>query len=112
MHPPLGKDWFMQSTTNNTELLTLGIDGMSCGHCVQAVTAALARVPAVKVRSVAVGSAEIETTGSAAASDAIEALNHAGYAARVTGRKDGSTEPARAPRRLGGCCGGPKGCCG
>ncbi|WP_396625172.1 heavy-metal-associated domain-containing protein [Luteitalea sp.] len=38
----------------------LKIDGMSCGHCVKAVTMALQDLPGVQVRDVAVGRALIE----------------------------------------------------
>jgi copper chaperone CopZ len=98
----------MNSTTTPTEPLTLSIDGMSCGHCVQTVTKALAGLPSVIVRSVAVGSAEIEAATPHAANDAIAALHGAGYPARVANRAPASPNPARAT----GCCGGPKGCCG
>lgn len=97
----------MDTTTNSTERLTLSIDGMSCGHCVQTVTKALSGVPGVKVYSMAVGSAEIDAADPIAASDAIAALGDAGYQATVARRG-----AAASPARTGGCCGGPKGCCG
>lgn len=97
----------MNATTSSTEQLTLSIEGMSCGHCVQTVTKTLAALPSVKVRSVAVGSAEIEATPDAA-NDGLAALDGAGYPAKVAGRAAATANSARA----GGCCGGPKGCCG
>jgi copper chaperone CopZ len=97
----------MNATTNSAQQLTLSIEGMSCGHCVQTVTKALAALPSVKVRSVAVGSAEIEATPDAA-NDALVALEGAGYQAKVESRVAATVNSARA----GGCCGGPKGCCG
>lgn len=39
---------------------TLRIDGMSCGHCVKAVTMALLDLPGVSVRDVTVGAAVID----------------------------------------------------
>ncbi|MGV3516660.1 heavy-metal-associated domain-containing protein [Luteitalea sp.] len=39
---------------------TLKIDGMSCGHCIKAVTMALQEVPGVDVKDVTVGQARIE----------------------------------------------------
>jgi copper chaperone len=97
----------MNATTKSTERLTLSIDGMSCGHCVQTVTKVLSGVPGVKVYSVAVGSAEIDAADPNAANDAIAALGDADYQATVA-RRAAVASPARA----GGCCGGPKGCCG
>ena len=72
------KEPIMNATTAPSEQLTLSIDGMSCGHCVQTVTKALSGVPGVKVRAVAVGSAEIDTSSPNAANDAVAGLDGAG----------------------------------
>lgn len=97
----------MDATSNRSERLTLKIDGMSCGRCVQAVTKALAAVPGVNVRSVAVGSAQIEASASDTPGVLI-ALDQAGYPATVAGRPADSVTPSRS----GGCGCGPKSCCG
>jgi copper chaperone len=39
--------------------LTLRIDGMSCGHCMNAVNRALAGLPGVEVESVRMGRADL-----------------------------------------------------
>ena len=39
---------------------TLHIEGMSCGHCLNAVSQALAGAPGVKVESVRIGRAEVD----------------------------------------------------
>lgn len=39
--------------------LTLHIDGMSCGHCLNAVNRALAGLPGVEIESVRIGRAEL-----------------------------------------------------
>ena len=62
--------------------LKLEVSGMSCGHCVGAVRAALAGVPGVKVDEVHIGSAsvtfdETKTT----VSDLVDAVSDAGYEA-------------------------------
>ena len=94
---------------------TLSIDGMSCGHCVQAVTKVLAAVPGVGVRSVAVGRAEITAPDGLSVARAVNALGEAGYAAKVSEASPGTS--ARAVPGAG-CCGGSKanaargGCCG
>lgn len=41
------------------ERLHLSIEGMSCQHCVTAVTEALSRVPGVTVERVQIGEAEV-----------------------------------------------------
>ncbi len=42
------------------ERVKLTIEGMTCGHCLNAVNGALARAPGVKVDSVQMGSAVVE----------------------------------------------------
>jgi len=101
------KEFSMITTTQNAQTTTLSIDGMTCGHCVQAVTKALAAVPGVVVKSVAVGSAEIDTTDGLAAGKASAALAEAGYPAKVVG--DSAAASAATPAKSGGgCCGGAK----
>ena len=95
----------MNTTTNTTRSVTLAIDGMSCGHCVQAVTKALSAVPGVKVRSVAVGSAVIEAADGRAAGQAVAALEEAGYPAKAVGDAAVTSAP-RPSKGGGGCCGG------
>ncbi len=107
----------MDTTTKATGSIRLSIDGMSCGHCVNAVTKALSAVPGVTVRSVAIGTAEIEAKEGGAAGQAVAALEAAGYPTRTMAGE------APAPARSGGgCCGGGAatkpdmgktgGCCG
>jgi len=47
------------------EKLTMKVSGMSCGHCVGAVTGALKKVDGVDVENVAVGSATVSYDPSA-----------------------------------------------
>jgi copper chaperone len=64
-------------------MLKLKVDGMTCGHCVQAVTKALARVKGVeRVASVDLQSGEAVLEGSPDVAAALEAVKDAGYAAR------------------------------
>jgi copper chaperone len=61
----------------------LTIDGMSCGHCVKAVTLALQHVPGVEVRRVDVGTAEVVVDDSVATRGQLtEAIEEAGYTLR------------------------------
>lgn len=58
----------------------LVIDGMSCGHCVAAVHAALERTPGVRVLEVGIGHAWIERDPALADRAAVEsAIAGAGY---------------------------------
>ncbi|MBI1189732.1 MAG: hypothetical protein GC200_03505 [Tepidisphaera sp.] len=93
---------------HTTHRMTLSIEGMSCGHCIQAVTNALAEAPSVRVMSVGVGEAEIEALSRSVADDAIAALGEAGYPARVAAQ----TPEAALTQPQSGCCGGPKCSCG
>lgn len=84
--------------TANHSTFTLTIDGMTCGHCVQAVTKALVGVQGVGVRSVVVGSAEITAPDGLAVARAMATLEEAGYSARVS-------EPPGESDSRAGCCG-------
>jgi len=63
---------------------TLHIEGMSCGHCLNAVNCALSSVPGVRIDAVRIGRADVsydETT--ATVSDLEKAVVEAGYRATV-----------------------------
>ncbi|HEU4641841.1 MAG TPA: cation transporter [Gemmatimonadaceae bacterium] len=66
--------------------IDLAISGMSCGHCVRAVSQALAEVPGVQVENVGIGSARIRAGDDPAVNAAIEAVRDAGYDAEVAAR--------------------------
>jgi copper chaperone CopZ len=63
---------------------TLHIEGMSCGHCLNAVNRALSSVPGVRIDAVRIGRADVsydDTTTTA--SDLENAVVEAGYRATV-----------------------------
>lgn len=97
----------MNTTTDTNMTTTLRIDGMTCGHCVQAVTKALSTVPGVKVKSVEMGSAVIEASDGWAAGKAVAALEEAGYPAKTVSNAAGAGSPKPAMSG-GGCCGGAR----
>lgn len=62
--------------------LTLHIAGMSCGHCVNAVSQALSAIPGVKDVSVQMGRAVVSYNENEVKPDAMErAIGDAGYTA-------------------------------
>jgi copper chaperone len=62
--------------------LTLHIEGMSCGHCLNAVKRALAELPGVEVESVRIGRADLRYDEGALEPARIEAaVANAGYRA-------------------------------
>ena len=64
--------------------LTLHIDGMSCGHCLNAVNRALAALPGIEIESVRIGRAELRYDERTLDPSRIEAaVADAGY--RATG---------------------------
>ena len=64
--------------------LTLHIEGMSCGHCLNAVSRALAALPGLQVESVRMGRAELRYDEGMLDQSRIEAaVTDAGY--RATG---------------------------
>ena len=63
---------------------TIHIEGMSCGHCLNAVNRALSSVPGVRIDAVRIGRADVsydETTTKPA--DLETAVTDAGYRATV-----------------------------
>lgn len=65
-----------------TTKTTLHIDGMSCGHCLNAVNKALAALPGVAIERVQIGRADV--THDPTATDAaalVRAVEDAGYRA-------------------------------
>jgi copper chaperone CopZ len=66
-------------------LLTLHIEGMSCGHCLNAVSQALAGLPGVQVESVRMGRADLRYDEATVAPANIEAaVAEAGYPATAS----------------------------
>ncbi len=64
------------------EHLDLKVSGMSCGHCVSAVTSALKKIDGVNVESVTVGSASVSfDPGVTNAGQIRSAIEDAGYEA-------------------------------
>lgn len=65
--------------------LSLTIDGMHCGGCVNRVTSALAKLAGVRVEKVEVGSALVSyDPGQARPEDIAEAVNRIGFSARAS----------------------------
>ena len=61
----------------------ISVTGMSCGHCVAAVTKALERIPGVEQADVSLEQAEAVVTGSAAADQLLAAIREEGYQAEL-----------------------------
>jgi copper chaperone CopZ len=65
--------------------LTLHIEGMSCGHCLNAVNQALVQLPGVRLESLRIGRADLQYDETAIEPGRIEAaVTEAGY--RATAR--------------------------
>ena len=66
--------------------LKLAIEGMSCGHCLNAVNKSLAGLAGVRIKSVAIGRAELEFDPTLAdAPRIVAAIDGAGYRATPIG---------------------------
>jgi copper chaperone CopZ len=66
------------------ERAILHIDDMSCGHCLNAVNQALARMPGVQIESVRIGRAEVSYDAARVTPALLEAaVADAGYRATV-----------------------------
>jgi copper chaperone CopZ len=78
--------------TSAGQPLKIAIDGMSCGHCIAAVSHALRELPGVTVEQIAIGSASVALDPRLASPQAVvAAVEEAGYGARVDG---GTASPA------------------
>ncbi|HZD92313.1 MAG TPA: cation transporter [Pseudolabrys sp.] len=65
-------------------MITLKIEGMTCGHCVKAVTEALSEVPGVqKVEGVSLEQKQAVVSGDPKPDALVSAVEEAGYEARV-----------------------------
>ncbi|HEY9505710.1 MAG TPA: cation transporter [Gemmatimonadales bacterium] len=63
---------------------TLHIEGMSCGHCLNAVNRALSSVPGVRIDAVRIGRADVSYDETTTAPSELEtAVADAGYRATV-----------------------------
>jgi copper chaperone CopZ len=63
---------------------TLHIEGMTCGHCLNAVNRALSAVPGVRIDAIRIGRAEVSYDESTIVPSQLEAaVAEAGYRARV-----------------------------
>lgn len=64
------------------ERVNLTIEGMSCGHCVSAVSGALQQLSGVNVEQIAIGSATVSYDPAKTSVDQIiDAVNDEGYTA-------------------------------
>jgi copper chaperone CopZ len=59
--------------------LVLHIEGMSCGHCLNAVNQALASVPDTRIASVRIGRAEVDVSEESQGDALVTAVEDAGY---------------------------------
>lgn len=62
---------------------TLKVSGMTCNHCVMAVTKALGKVPGVESADVSLEKAQAVVKGSADAQSLIAAVQEEGYEATL-----------------------------
>lgn len=72
----------MDTQATKTQSINLAIDGMSCNHCVMAVTRSLAAVAGARVESVSVGRAKVSAPESLTG-EILRAVERAGYTGRV-----------------------------
>ncbi len=61
----------------------ISVTGMSCGHCVAAVTKALEKIPGVERVAVNLEQAEAVVTGTAASEVLLVAIREEGYGANI-----------------------------
>jgi copper chaperone CopZ len=67
--------------------VTLHIEGMSCGHCLNAVSRALNGVPGIQVKTVQIGRAEVTIPGTTDPEQVAKVVSDAGYRATAVARE-------------------------
>src|SRR5262245_55499663 len=79
--------------------VSLKIEGMTCAACVRRVEKALERVPGVQSATVSLATEEARVTSTGVAFDRLrQAVETAGYGARLKADRDESAEDGRATR--------------
>ena len=68
--------------------VTLEVEGLSCGHCVSAVSGALRSVPGVTLGAIRVGSATVTVEPTVTITQLLDAIADAGYSATVASKPD------------------------
>ncbi len=89
------------------DTVKLYIEGMSCGHCVNHVSAALSALDGVKVERVSVGSAEVALDSRKSSSKAlVDALAEIGYPAQAWDQTaaDSRLPSGASDKQNCGCC--------
>ena len=81
-------------------MIELRVTGMTCGHCVSAVTRAVKAVDPEASVQVDLGAGRVRVDGRSSADALGKAIAEAGYPAAPAGEQ----APAAA-RKKGGCCG-------
>jgi copper chaperone len=81
-------------------MIELRVEGMTCGHCVSAVTRAVKTVDPEANVQVDLGTGRVQVDGRSSADAVGKAIAEAGYPASPAGEQ----APAAA-RKKGGCCG-------
>ena len=84
------------------ETINLSISGMSCGHCVASVRAALDAVPGARVQDVRIGSATVAGGTPAALIAAVEDAGYEATLGAAAGATPASAGPAPLPLRRAG----------
>jgi copper chaperone len=69
-------------TKENAEMVKLQVSGMTCGHCVAAVTRAVQALPGVQSVSVDQASGQVVVEGSPDKAALLAAITEEGYEAR------------------------------
>lgn len=80
-------------------MIELSVQGMTCGHCVSAVTRAVKTVDPEADVQVDLGTGKVRVDGHGSAEALGKAITEAGYPAALAGGQSAS-----AARKKGGCC--------
>ncbi|KMO71313.1 heavy-metal-associated domain-containing protein [Mycolicibacterium chlorophenolicum] len=83
---------------------TFKVQGMTCGHCVSTVKAAVGSVPGVQAVEVDLATGTVTATGALSEHAVVQAISQAGYAVVVPDSEPVGGQSLPLVGGAGGCC--------
>jgi copper chaperone len=89
---------------DNMTVVAYRVDGMTCGHCVSTVKAAVGAVPAVRAVEVDLATGTVTVTGTPSEAAVKQAISEAGYDVVSAESQPATGSALPLVGNAGGCC--------
>jgi copper chaperone len=96
-----GASW---KKVDNMTVVTYRVDGMTCGHCVSTVKAAVGALPAVRDVEVDLATGTVTVTGTPSEASVKQAISDAGYGVVSAESRPATGSALPLVGTAGGCC--------